>query len=68
MVSIPSVGAVLNWRNEKNKSRLYPVHIRIKQGNFARYYRVPTPIKIRVDQWQEKKALPSGNTPPHLRI
>ena len=28
MVSIPSVGVVLNWRNEKNKSGLYPVHIR----------------------------------------
>ncbi len=51
MVSIPSVGTVMNWRNENNKSGLYPVHIRIKQGNFARYYRVPTPIKIRVDQW-----------------
>jgi hypothetical protein len=44
MVSIPSVGVVLNWRNEKNKSGLYPVHIRIKQGNFARYYRVQIPL------------------------
>ena len=40
MVSIPSVGVVLNCRNEKNKSGLYPVHIRIKQGNLARYQRV----------------------------
>jgi site-specific recombinase XerD len=55
MVSIPSVGVVMNWRNENNKSGLYPVHIRIKQGNFARYYRVPTPIKIRKDQWTGKE-------------
>lgn len=55
MVSIPSIAVVMNWRNENNKSGLYPVHIRIKQGNFARYYRVPTPIKIRHDQWAEKE-------------
>ncbi len=55
MVSMPSVGVVLNWRNEDNKSGLYPVHIRIKQGNIARYHRVPTPIKIRLSQWQGKE-------------
>jgi len=55
MVSIPSVGVVMNWRNENNKSGLYPVHIRIKQGNTARYFRVPTPIKIRKDQWTGKE-------------
>lgn len=56
MVSIPSVGVVMNWRNENNKSGLYPVHIRIKQGNFARYFRVPTPSKIRPDQWSGKES------------
>jgi site-specific recombinase XerD len=55
MVSIPSVGVVMNWRNENNKSGLYPVHIRIKQGNVARYFRVPAPIKIRKDQWAGKE-------------
>lgn len=55
MVSIPSVGVVLNWINENNKSGLYPVHIRIKQNNFARYYCVPTRIKIRKDQWAGKE-------------
>jgi hypothetical protein len=54
MVSIPSVGVVMNWGNENNKSGLYPVHIRIKQGNTARYPRVPTRLKVRPDQWSEK--------------
>lgn len=54
MVSIPSIGVVLNWRNEKNKSGLYPVHIRIKKGNMARYHKVPLPQKIRKDQWAGK--------------
>lgn len=55
MVSVPCVGVVLNWRNEDNKSGLYPVHIRIKQGNIARYYRVPTPVKVKLNQWSGKE-------------
>jgi len=54
MVSIPLIGVVLNWRNENNKSGLYPVHIRIKQGNTAWYFKVPVPEKIREDQWAGK--------------
>lgn len=54
MVRMPSVGVVLNWRNQSNKSGLYPVHIRIKLGNTARYYNVPLPLKIRPDQWRGK--------------
>jgi hypothetical protein len=38
MVNVPYIGVVLNWRNENNKSDLYSVHIRIKQGNMARYH------------------------------
>lgn len=59
MVSIPSVGVVLYWRNENNKSGLYPVHIRIKQGNVARYHKVPLPQKIRKDQWAGKALITS---------
>lgn len=55
MVSLPGVGVVLNWRNEDNKSGLYPVHIRIKKGNVARYHRVPIPQKIRKEQWSGKE-------------
>jgi hypothetical protein len=54
MVRMPCVAAVLNWRNENNKSGLYPVHIRIKIGNTARYYHVPIPQKIKKDQWAGK--------------
>ena len=54
MVSLPGVGVVFNWRNECNKSGLYPVHIRIKKGNVARYHRVPTPQKIRIENWSGK--------------
>lgn len=51
MVRMPCVAVVLNWRNETHKSGLYPVHIRIKIGTSARYYNVPIPQKIRLDQW-----------------
>ncbi len=54
MVKMPCVAAVLNWRNENNKSGLYPVHIRIKIGNTARYYHVPVPQKIKKEQWSGK--------------
>jgi hypothetical protein len=54
MVSMPRVAAVLNWRNEKNKSGCYPVHIRIKMGNTSRYYNVPIPQKIKPEQWAGK--------------
>ena len=51
MVSVPLIGVVMNWRNENNKSGLYLVHIRIKHGNMARYFKVPLPQKIRKEQW-----------------
>lgn len=54
MVRMPCVAAVLNWRNENNKSGLYSVHIRVKIGNNARYYHVPIPQKIKKDQWSGK--------------
>ncbi|NCT75476.1 MAG: hypothetical protein GXC78_13135 [Chitinophagaceae bacterium] len=55
MVSIPLIGVVMNWRNENNKSGLYPVHIRVKQGNIARYYNVPLPQKIKESEWAGKE-------------
>ena len=36
MVSIPSVGVVLNWRNEINISGLYPVTTQMVNENFRR--------------------------------
>ena len=54
VVRMPCIGVVLNWRGEPHKSGLYPVHIRIKIGNTARYYNVPIPQKIKQEQWQGK--------------
>jgi integrase len=51
VVRMPCIGVVLNWRGEPHKSGLYPVHVRIKIGNTARYYNVPVPQKIRKEQW-----------------
>lgn len=45
----------MNWRNECNKSGLYPVHIRIKKGNVARYLKIPLPQKIKENQWSGKE-------------
>ncbi len=44
-MNLPHIAIVLNWRNQKNKTELYSIHIRIKIGNQARYYKVPTPRK-----------------------
>lgn len=54
VVRMPCIGVVLNWRGEPHKSGLYPVHVRIKIGNTARYYNVPIPKKIRKEQWSGK--------------
>lgn len=55
VVRMPCVGVVLNWRGQPHKSGLYPVHIRVKIGNTARYYNVPVPLKVRKEQWQGKE-------------
>lgn len=48
---LPRIAVVINWRNEKNLSGLYSIHIRIKIGKSCNYYRVPLPQKVRMDQW-----------------
>jgi site-specific recombinase XerD len=52
---LPTLGIVFNWRNQKNKSGLYSVHLRIKIGDDARYYKIDTPQKIRIDEWSGKE-------------
>jgi len=61
---MPCIGVVLNWRGEPHKSGLYPVHIRIKIGNTARYYNVPIPQKIKPTEWQGKENAWIKNTHP----
>jgi len=48
---MPRIGIVLNWRNQTNKSDLYSIHLRIKIGQDARYYKIDTPQKVSPAQW-----------------
>lgn len=48
---IPKIGIVLNWRNQVNKSNAYSIHLRVKIGDEARYFKIETPIKITLEQW-----------------
>ncbi len=48
---LPRIAVVINWRNEENMSGLYSIHIRIMIGRSSRYYRVPIPQKVRLNQW-----------------
>ncbi|HEX7458451.1 MAG TPA: hypothetical protein VF301_08455, partial [Ginsengibacter sp.] len=48
---MPRIGIVLNWRNQTNKSDLYSIHLRIKIGEDARYYKIDTPQKVSFAQW-----------------
>ncbi len=48
---MPRLGIVLNWRNQTNKTDLYSIHIRIKIGKDARYYKIDTPQKVSISQW-----------------
>ena len=48
---LPHVAVVLNWRNETNKSGLYPVHLRITINRVSQYYKIDVPKKIRLAEW-----------------
>lgn len=48
---IPRIAAVLNWRNQVNKSNAYSIHLRITIGEESRYYKIQTPLKVAPEQW-----------------
>lgn len=49
---IPSVTPVINWRNQKRKKGVYPIHLCVYiTGQTRRYYPVQVPQKVRLDQW-----------------
>ena len=50
-MNLPHIAILLNWRKENNKSGLYPIHIRIKIGNQARYFKIPVPQKVKESEW-----------------
>jgi len=50
-MNMPSVAVMLNWRNQTNKSGLYPVHIRIGINDNFRYFKIDVPKKIKLNEW-----------------
>jgi Site-specific recombinase XerD len=54
-MNIPQVATVLNWRNEKNKSNLYSIHLRITIDRISKYYKIPVPQKVTPLQWSGKE-------------
>jgi hypothetical protein len=48
---LPQVSVILNWRNETNKSGLYPIHLRITINRLSKYYRIDIPKKITLKDW-----------------
>lgn len=54
-MNLPEIGVVFNWRNEKNKSGLYSIHLRITINRDSRYYKIPVPKKVSSTQWAGKE-------------
>ena len=48
---MPTIAIVLNWRNQTNKSGLYPLHIRIGLNDNYRYYKIDTSTKVKLSEW-----------------
>ncbi|MBL7737802.1 MAG: site-specific integrase [Chitinophagaceae bacterium] len=54
-MNLPQLGVVFNWRNEKNKSGLYSIHLRITINRDSRYYKISVPQKVSLAQWSGKE-------------
>src|SRR5450432_1654198 len=50
-MTLPTTSVVLNWRQLRNKSGLYPVHLRITMDRKSKYEHIPAPAKISKAQW-----------------
>lgn len=50
-----TVKALHNWRNKCNKSRTYPIHLRITIDQVNKYYPIPVPLKVAPEQWAGKE-------------
>jgi glycosidase len=48
---LPTLSAVLNWRNEKNKSGLYSTHLRVTIDRGSKYFKIDVPKKISAKEW-----------------
>ena len=48
---IPTLAIVLNRKREKNKTGLYPIHLRITLDRESKYFRIEVPQKISYKDW-----------------
>lgn len=53
-MKIPSISVVFNFRNKKNKKRLYSIYLRITLNRRSKYVRIPTPLKVSEGDWNYK--------------
>jgi integrase len=60
-----TVDALINYRNKKNKSGLYPIHLRVTINCEQRYYPIKVPQKIALSQWTGKNESWVKNTHPY---
>lgn len=54
-MNIPTLDVVWNWRNQKNVSGLYSIHLRITIDRDSKYYKIPIPQKVSLLQWADKE-------------
>jgi site-specific recombinase XerD len=50
-MDIPNIAVILNWRNHKNASGCYSIHLRITINRTSKYFKIETPKKVTPQQW-----------------
>jgi hypothetical protein len=50
-MDIPHITVILNWRNYKNASGCYSIHLRITINRTSKYFKIETPKKVTPQQW-----------------
>lgn len=46
-----TIAPVINYRNRKNKKRLYSIHLRVTLHRVSKYYEIRVPAKVALEQW-----------------
>ena len=62
---LPTFKPVINWRKEVNKSNLYSIYLRITLHGVHKYYLIPLPQKVALDQWTGKENAWIKNSHPY---
>jgi hypothetical protein len=52
-MDIPHITVILNWRNYKNASGCYSIHLRITINRTSKYFKIETPKKVTPQQWSD---------------